>query len=251
MPESLKGFGEPLIALPEVDSTNNYAMARIAEGPVKEGTTWFAWKQTAGKGQRGRPWQSQPGENVLISAVLRPFRLLPSQQFMLSAAVALGVSDLVSRYADGEVKIKWSNDVYIGDKKAGGILIENVIRGSEWSYAVVGIGLNINQEIFPPDLPNPVSLHQVTGEKYDVLAVARALCACLSRRYDQLHRENHGKLLEEYTASLYGLNRELTFMRAGETFKGTIEGVEKDGRLRLRKGRSLLILNFGDLSFVL
>src|SRR5690242_12101775 len=129
MPESLKGFGEPLIALPEVDSTNNYAMARIAEGPVKEGTTWFAWKQTAGKGQRGRPWQSQPGENVLLSTVLRPFRLLPSQQFMLSAAVALGVSDLVSMYAGAAVKIKWSNDVYIGDKKAGGVLIENVIRG--------------------------------------------------------------------------------------------------------------------------
>jgi BirA family biotin operon repressor/biotin-[acetyl-CoA-carboxylase] ligase len=251
MPHALKGLGEPLIALPEVDSTNNYAMARIAEGPVEEGTAWLALTQTAGRGQRGRPWKSEPGSSVLISIVLRPSSLLASEQFMLSAVVALGFSDLVKRYAGAAVKIKWSNDVYIGDKKAGGVLIENVIRGRDWTYAVVGIGLNLNQETFPPDLPNPVSLRQATGREYDVREMARELCSCLSLRYRTLHPAAFERIREEYTRELYGLNSPRLFRRDSGTFSGCIEGVEKDGRLLLRTADEVLRFSFGEIALVI
>jgi BirA family biotin operon repressor/biotin-[acetyl-CoA-carboxylase] ligase len=251
MPQALKGLGEPLIALPEVDSTNNYAMARIAEGPVEEGTAWLAMSQTAGRGQRGRPWRSEPGASVLISVVLKPSGLVPSEQFMLSAAVALGFSDLVKRFAGDAVKIKWSNDVYIGDKKAGGVLIENVIRGTDWTHAVVGIGLNVNQQTFPPELPNPVSLRQATGGEYDVREVARELCRCLTRRYHMLRPAAFRQILQEYTGELYGLHTRRVFRRGEETFSACIEGVQKDGRLILRTADELLSFGFGEITFMI
>lgn len=250
MTQKLRGIGEPFITLSEVDSTNNYAMARIAEGPVQEGTTWFAWRQTSGKGQRGRRWESEPGENIMLSVILKPLTLRPSEQFMLSASVALALRDLVGGYTSRPVTIKWSNDIYIGDKKTGGILIENVIRGNAWSYAIVGIGLNVNQVRFPSHLPNPGSLREVTGVRYDVLEVAGELCKFLGKRYLQLTAERFPLVLSEYAASLYRLGQTQRFQRGQEIFSATIEGVEKDGRLRLETGGRRLTVDFGEVTFL-
>lgn len=234
MAQRVQDIGKPFIALPEVDSTNNYAMARVSEGPVDEGTTWFAWRQTAGKGQRGKTWQSEPGENVMLSVVLKPLMLKPSEQFMLSASVALALRELVQNRTDRPVKIKWSNDIYIDDKKAGGILIENVIRGNAWKNAIVGIGLNVNQQVFPENLPNPVSLSLVTGIRYDVLEVARGICAVLDRYYRRLEPAGFPDLLADYTRHLYRLGEFQRFREAGgKYFQARILGVEKDGKLRL------------------
>lgn len=246
-----RGVGNPFITLAEVDSTNNYAMARVSEGPVSDGTTWFALKQTAGKGQRGRPWQSAPGENILLSIVLKPLMLRPAEQFMLSASVALGVYDLVQKYAGDATKIKWSNDLYVGDKKAGGILIENVLRGNDWNYAIVGIGLNVNQVDFPPELPNPVSLGQLTGRRYDAVRLGRELCACIDERYRVLRPENFSRILTEYNSVLYHLKQERSFRMGDESFKASLQGVEKDGKLILLKEGGLLRLGFGEITFVI
>lgn len=251
MGQFFRGIGDPFITLSEVDSTNNYAMARISEGPVQEGTTWFAWSQTAGKGQRGHLWQSRPGENVTLSVVLKPLNLRCSDQFMLSASIALALRDLVSHYTTQPAKIKWSNDIYIGDKKAGGILIENVIRGSSWSYAIVGIGLNVNQLCFPDDLPNPVSLAGVTGTRHDVLEVARTLCHFLGRRYAALSEEHFTGILSEYTASLYRLGEAQRFRAGTETFTALIRGVETDGRLRVERNGRLVRFDFGEVIFLM
>jgi BirA family biotin operon repressor/biotin-[acetyl-CoA-carboxylase] ligase len=244
-------IGEPFITLSEVDSTNNYAMARIGEMPVSEGTTWFAWKQTSGKGQRGNQWQSEPGENITLSIVLKPVMLSPGEQFMLSAAVALGTRDLVKSYTGSDIKIKWSNDIYWNDKKTGGILIENVIRGSLWHYAVVGVGLNVNQESFPSALPNPVSLRQITGRRYDVLEVSRELCQCIGRWYAALQSRNFNHILTEYTGSLYRLGQLHEYQMGKDRFKASIQGVKQDGKLLLLKGNNLLEADFGEVAFIL
>src|SRR5258708_3284634 len=156
---NLLPIGHSFIELQSVDSTNNYAMARAAAGDAAHGTLFFAYEQWAGKGQRGRTWTSIPGENIILSAVLEPVALPASQAFLLSACVALACHDLFSQYAGPEQPlIKWPNDLYWRDRKAGGILIENSFKGNQWTLAIAGMGININQVVFPATARNPVSL---------------------------------------------------------------------------------------------
>lgn len=242
-------IGNPFHVLDSVDSTNNYAMARVNEGMVADGATWFAMEQTAGKGQRGKQWHSAPGENIMLTTVLQPALAL-SEQFMLSVAVALGAYDFFSAYAGDEARIKWSNDIYWRDRKAGGILIENVLRGNIWQYAIAGIGLNINTPRFPESLANPVSLRQITGKTWNSIDLAHELCACLDRRRNQLEPGRFDTLLGEYKAALIRFNEPALYKKNGEIFQGVIRDVLPDGRLCLEKGRDMLQLGFGEVEFV-
>ena len=166
-------------------------MAKVHAGLAKHGETWLALEQTAGKGQRGKAWESAPGENIIFTAVLEPDFLPFSSQVLLSKAVALACYDLFWTYAGDETRLKLPNDLYWRDRKAGGILIENVFRGADWTHAVIGIGININQTVFSPELLNPVSLKQITGKTFDLMRLSRELCACLEKRYRQLEADNH------------------------------------------------------------
>jgi BirA family transcriptional regulator, biotin operon repressor / biotin---[acetyl-CoA-carboxylase] ligase len=244
-------IGQPFYILDTVDSTNNYAMEQVNSGHVTAGTAWFAMEQTAGKGQRGKQWLSPPGENIILTIALQP-RMLPlSRQFMLSVAIALSTYDWFSRYAGDETAIKWSNDLYWRDRKAGGILIENVLRGNTWQYAITGIGVNINQTSFPSHLPNPVSLKQITGKNWDAIELTRALCACLEERFKLLHPAHYDTLLEDYKSKLFRFGQPATYRMNGEYFEGIIRDVLPDGRLCLEKAGSLLLLGFGEVEFVI
>ncbi len=225
-------------------------MARLNEGPVAEGTAWFAMEQTAGKGQRGKAWHSPPGENIMLTTVLQPALQLP-QQFMLSMAVALGACDFFAHYAGDETSIKWSNDIYWRDRKAAGILIENILRGSIWQYAIVGIGININAPRFPEELANPVSLRQITGREWDSIELAKELCAFLDKRYRQLQPERMNEMLEEYKSRLFRFNEPAFYRKDGELFQATIRDVLPDGRLKIEKeDNEILEPGFGEIEFV-
>lgn len=126
-------IGQRLIILPVIDSTNNYAMGQATAGQAGHGTVYFALEQTAGKGQRGKTWLTTPGENIMMSVVIQPQALKTSQQFLLSAAIALGCYDFFKNYAGEETRIKWPNDLYWRDRKAGGILIESRLGNRESS----------------------------------------------------------------------------------------------------------------------
>ena len=225
-------------------------MERVNTGAITSGTAWFAMEQTAGKGQRGKQWLSPPGENIVLTIALQPGMLPLSRQFMLSVTVALAAYDLFSKYAGDESGIKWSNDIYWRDRKAGGILIENVLRGNTWQYAIVGIGMNINHTLFPEHLPNPVSLRQVTGKAWDAVALAKELCACLQDRIHTLHPSNYDSLLNTYKSKLFRLDQPGLYRMNGEYFEGTIKDVLPDGRLCLEKEGILLELNFGEVEFI-
>ena len=148
--------------LAETDSTNTYLQQLDADRHLPEGYIAYTDTQRAGRGQRGNSWESQPGKNLTFSLLLRPEHIPANQQFLLSQAVSLAATDVLNRYASG-FSIKWPNDIYWEDKKIAGILIENVLSGSTFARSIVGIGLNINQERFISDAPNPVSLFQITG----------------------------------------------------------------------------------------
>jgi BirA family biotin operon repressor/biotin-[acetyl-CoA-carboxylase] ligase len=244
-------IGQPFYVLDKIDSTNNYAMEQVNTGQITAGTAWFAMEQTAGKGQRGKQWLSPPGENIMLSIALQPNGLPLSRQFLLSVAVALGAADFFGKYAGNETMIKWSNDIYWRDRKAGGILIENVLRGNTWQYAITGIGININQTQFPEHLPNPVSLRQITGKNWDAVALAKELCQYLEHRLQQLHPAHYNTLLEEYKSRLFRRNEPGLYRIQGEYFQGTIRDVLPDGKLCLEKNGTLLQLGFGEVEFII
>ena len=215
--------------LDTVDSTNNYAMQQVHDGMAKHGMAWFATEQTAGKGQRGKNWAGEKGKNIAMSLVLEPRRLKITSQFHLSAAVALACFDFLSGYIDGETKIKWPNDLFWRDRKAGGILIENKFLGKAWKWAVVGIGININQTMFNKDLSNAVSLKQITGKTFNTIALAKELYVLLLKNLSQVIAPE--KILQQYNQQLYKINELVTLRKAGVKFDTVIKEVSATGRL--------------------
>ena len=179
-------LGEPLIELSEIDSTNMYAMEQIHAQKALSGSVYQTDFQTNGKGQHGRIWESHRGENLLCTYILELNALkqgknwVPSEQLGLSAAVALGAQAFFMEFAGEETKIKKPNDIYWRDRKAGGILIENIVRGTDWNWTVIGIGLNINQTQFSNEAGKPVSLKQITGKHWDIKAMQKKLADTLS-----------------------------------------------------------------------
>ena len=149
-----------IIWLERVDSTNDEARRHISE--IDNLSVVSALEQTKGRGQRGNRWSSQPGENLTFSLVVKDFRIKANEQSAISQATALSLIDLLSRH-EIKARIKWPNDIYAGDEKICGILIENSLKGSEIDWSIIGIGLNVNQTAFPEDLPNPTSMKLCTG----------------------------------------------------------------------------------------
>jgi BirA family biotin operon repressor/biotin-[acetyl-CoA-carboxylase] ligase len=184
-------LGAPLIELSTIDSTNIYAMGQIKEGLAKSGSCYTADFQTHGKGQHGRVWESSKGQNLLCSYILELKTLdtdknwTPKDQIGFSAAIALGARAFFAAYAGPETKIKKPNDIYFDDRKAGGILIENIVRGKEWTWTVIGIGININQSSFSSAAvnrvsSNPISLQEITNKSGDIKTMQQHLNEALS-----------------------------------------------------------------------
>lgn len=235
-PAILHAIGQPLTILPSVDSTNNYAMARAAEGVAGHGSAWFAMEQTAGKGQRGRQWLANPGENIMLSTVIQPAELPFHQQFFLSAAMALACYDFFKNYAGDETRIKWPNDIYWRDRKSAGILIENRFDSARglWQWAVVGMGVNINQVKFGDGHKNPVSLKQITGKTWDMLELTRELCACQERRWQQLRSGSAQAIMQQYNVALYKAGETVKLKKDNAVFETKITGVTIAGKLLTR-----------------
>ena len=229
-------FTFPLIALDETDSTSNHLARLCQENEVAEYTTVAAAFQSAGKGQRGNHWESAPGENLLFSFVLRPTFLEARRQFLLSQITALAVKEELDTYADG-IRIKWPNDIYWQDRKICGMLLENDLEGNKIGYCIAGIGVNINQEAFHSDAPNPVSLMQITGQIYSLPDILTGILARVHAYYEQLRAEPDGeypaKIAARYAAALYRNTGFHPYRDADGTFRARLAGVEPDGRFVL------------------
>ena len=221
---------DPLfIELHLVESTNNYAMGLIHAGMAQHGTAVFAHEQTRGKGQRNKQWISAPGKNIILSIIIGPSGLKINEQFLLSMHVAHAVQKFFNNYIRTKVKIKWPNDIYWCDRKAGGILIENVLQGKEWKYAVIGIGLNINQANFGSN-KKAVSLSQITGVVYDAMAIAKELAKVIRAACKELISNLSG-IVECYHNHMYKLNETVRLKTKNKIFEGTIKGVTEEGLL--------------------
>ena len=217
-----------------------------------EGDIILAQCQTAGRGQRGHTWESREGENLTFSLLFEPLFLSPSEQFLISECVALGVCDALMHYGI-EAQIKWTNDIYIGDRKLAGILIEHKLQGSALALTVAGIGLNVNQKAFSDDLPNPISMAQATGREFDREEVLQTVATSLMARYEQLREAGAKELQADYHQRLYRLGQEHCYaLPDGSRFRGIIRGVEPTGALRIENERGeLLSFLFKEVEFVI
>lgn len=205
-------------------------MGLVHAGMAQHGTCVFAHEQTKGKGQRSKGWVSAHGQNVLLSIVIEPFTLRPEQLFRLSMMTAIGVQRFYSQYAGEGTCIKWPNDIYWRDRKAGGILIENNLQGREWKYAVIGIGLNINQTNFEGMPIKAVSLKQITGKTYNIVEIAKSLINTLQITFEEL-LNNSKEIAPCYHRYLYKYHQTVRLKKGSRIFDAYIKGVTEDGRL--------------------
>jgi len=224
-------IGQDFIELGSVGSTNNYAMEQVHAGLAFHGTIYFAYEQSAGKGQRGKSWTSSPGQNITMSIVLKPEFLQPVQQFILSVTIALACYDFLKKYTIKGWSIKWPNDIYWNDRKAGGILIESICKGNEWLFAICGIGININQIEFPDYIPNAISLRQITGKKFSTSELAKELGHFIDKKYKELKEKGVAKLLSQYNSLLYKRNQTVKLKKGNIVFETIIKEVTPLGQL--------------------
>lgn len=220
--------GSSFTVLPTVDSTNNYAMALAHDGKAGHGDAFLALEQTAGKGQRGRAWHTGRGQNLAVSVVLQP-RPAPALPFYISVCIATAARRLLNRHCP-DCTIKWPNDLYYNDRKAGGILIENIFRGQTWLYAIAGLGLNINQTAFDPLLANPVSLRQLTGKTFDIIELGKEFCLLVNGQW-RLMTQQSALLMAEYRQHLYKRGQQVKLRRQNRVFSTVVQDVSDDGRL--------------------
>lgn len=193
----------------------------------------WAGRQSAGRGQRGHTWHSREGDNLTFSVVLTPTFLPVIEQFMLSEVVALALVDAMADYGV-ECRIKWTNDIYAGDNKIAGVLIEQSLSGDTIARTIVGIGLNVNQSEFPEDLPNPTSMIVERGAESDRREVLESFMTHLAKWYARLEQGDKSHIEEAYRQRMYHLDQEHTYAYAsGERFRATIRGVRPTGHLRL------------------
>ena len=249
-------LGEPLIELSSIDSTNIYAISQIMEDKAVSGSCYRADFQTHGKGQQGKVWDSKKGENLLCSYVLSLSSLKKakelaetgtlSNQFGLSVAVSLAVSDFFSALAGEETKIKWPNDLYWRDRKAGGILIENKIRGAEWTWSIMGIGINVNQTQFNTAQGRPVSLKQITGKSFEINKLLHQLSSALTNRVNEWLLGQFETMLAEYNERLFMKGQEVKFKSNHIHFLAEVVGVNKEGKLLVNNGIEQSY-NFGEI----
>lgn len=242
--------GQPFIILDTTESTNNHAIDMVRSGSANDGTVYFALEQTKGKGQRTKTWYSSKGENLILSTIQSNRGLNLENQFPISCATSLACLDLLSSHAGDEFRIKWPNDLYWRDRKAGGILIENIIKGNTWEKAIIGIGININQTNFPEMSNRPVSLKQISGKTFDPIGLAKELCALLEHRLGLAGTKSFEVMLENYNALLYKHSTSARFRKGNVTFDAVIKGVNRQGQLILEHGIEEAV-NYGEIEWLL
>jgi BirA family transcriptional regulator, biotin operon repressor / biotin---[acetyl-CoA-carboxylase] ligase len=234
-------IGHQIIHVESIGSTNDYALQLAADPGRKEGLVVRTDEQTAGRGQRGTSWVAEPRANLLLSVLLRPVWLPVQDQFRLSVMAALAVHDAFCATLRGVgqvvemLDIKWPNDLWLGSRKVGGILIQNTIGDGGLEASVVGIGLNINQIQFPPEASNATSLALATGQLYDLSEVLTYLLEALEQRYIALRAGHWPALLANYYLRLKGYGQLCTWVYAasGQQVRGVVKGITSAGLLEV------------------
>ena len=244
-------IGSHYLYFEKLPSTNTYTAGLLKKKNLREGTVISTNYQSAGRGYFGNSWESENGKNLLISIVLFPSFIKPADQFYISMTISLGIFDFFCRFVTG-CSIKWPNDIYVNNDKIAGILIESSIINDEIENTIAGIGLNINQEKFLSDSPNPVSLCLLTGIRYNLPDCLDLLAKDLDKRYKQLIAGNVEQIKQEYISKLYRLNIWSAYRDTKGLFTGRILTVGANGRIKVeKKDAETSEYSFKEIEFIL
>lgn len=221
-----------IIKLSAINSTNDYLKQLLAKQYVENFTIVVAEHQTAGRGQMGAEWNVEAGKNLTFSVLIKD--LLPDANaiFLLNAAVAISCVQALETFAIPNIAIKWPNDILAGNKKIGGILVENSIKSHGEIYSVVGIGINVNQENFG-NLSKASSLFKITGNQFNVENLMLAVAEHLRRNVAALLNARHDDVWQQYHEKLYKKNVPMPFEKDGHRFMGIIKEVSRNGKLQV------------------
>ena len=224
--------GKNLVFLPSCHSTNDIASEIIQNNEFIDGTVILTDHQTAGKGQRGNVWESTPGENLLMSILIKTSYVKIERQFDLSIAVAVSVFEALNACKVPNLSIKWPNDIYINQKKIGGILIENSILGQKMGNSIIGIGLNIHQTIFENPKASSLILEspKMTFERDTII---EQICECLEYNLGILKEGKTDIQKQKYSDNLFAINEQRFFKTSEGIMQGKITGITENGLLKL------------------
>ena len=246
-------IGQQIKYLETCDSTNTLALKECLEESIKEGFTWIADHQTEGRGQRGNSWLSKKGDNLLFSIYLKP-KLQNEPHFYFSKAIACGIIDGLQQWSKSKLplQIKWPNDIYIGDQKLGGILIENQWAGSQWTHSIVGIGLNINQEEFGDLRANSLKKFLEVSEHIPRDFVFHAICQSIEKYFKNYQAHQFDLIDQFYHEHLFRLNEWNLYQEAesNEMFDGKIIQVNEQGLLLMEKQNGYRLYDLKELIFI-
>jgi BirA family transcriptional regulator, biotin operon repressor / biotin---[acetyl-CoA-carboxylase] ligase len=244
-------IGSKIIYSESLPSTNTYAAELLQGEELPDGTIIHTGYQTAGRGHKASKWESESGKNLLFSIVLRPDMIMPSEQFLISMTLSLGVCDFIRRFIP-DCTVKWPNDIYVKNDKIAGILVENQLTGNRIDSTIAGIGININQEKFRSDAPNPVSLTMLTGRKHDLKECLDLAAHDLDSRYKQLLKEDFDGIRDEYISRLFRLNEWSGYRDNTGMFRGRIKTIGVNGMLRIeRSSGDLSEYSYKEVEFIL
>lgn len=239
-----------IIYLEEVESTNKYLIDLLETEKIEIGTAFFCFNQTKGRGQKGNVWISESGKNISYSIVIYPDYISARNQFIISQVVALAVKSFLEEFTKN-ISIKWPNDTYWKDRKIAGTLIENKLKGDLIEYSVIGVGINVNQEIFPENLPNPVSLKQITGIEYDLKDLVQKMHNKILSALEDLSHGTEVEIQRFYLNSLYRRDGFHSYSDGEKEFAARIRGISAQGNLILEhEDGSLKDYAFKEVTFV-
>jgi BirA family biotin operon repressor/biotin-[acetyl-CoA-carboxylase] ligase len=239
-----------IVKLDQIDSTNNYAKELIRHKKAGNGTLVITGFQSDGRGMHGNTWESEPGSNLTFSIILYPDWIKAERLFYISKFISLSVFDFLKTILT-DVTIKWPNDIYAGDKKIAGILIENEIIRDSINYSVIGIGLNVNQDHFTKKTSNPVSMKILTGKLFNLDELLNGLLTCLEKRYEELKSENYAKIATDYLNHLYRFDKLYDYKTEQGIIKARIIAVGRSGELVLCTDDSKIVsYMFKEIRFV-
>lgn len=230
---SISDIGKNTLKLDLTGSTNEYCKKLLKEGRINEGTVILADHQNKGKGQSGSSWESEKGKNLTFSIILFPRFLSVQNQFYIAMSVSTGIIDFLN-FMSVDSEIKWPNDIYVNNKKIAGILIENSVMKDKIINSIIGVGININQEIFRSDAPNPTSLFLESGKSYDLGNSYKSLILNINNWINLLYSRKYDEIKTGYLEHLWLLNQQAAFTDSKGVFQGTIVDVEDGGILIIR-----------------
>ncbi len=248
----IRRFTWDIVYHESLDSTNSLMYDEVSKDKsISEGYVIQTGYQTSGRGQIGNVWESKADQNLLCSILLKP-EITVDHQFVISKIVCLAIVDLLNDYDIDDVRIKWPNDIYVRDKKIAGILIQNILQGKKVKFSIVGIGLNLNQDIFDSNAPNPISLKLLVNKKYNPDHLLLVLLDKLLEFYNKLQLKKISEIDHLYKFLLYRRNQRSSFTDINDiSFYGMIKDVSPSGQLQILTDDGVKKFAFREIKYVL